>query len=678
MSNSERPSDSPNPDSGDSDRLAQQARAAADQAIELARLAQEQAKLARELNAQAAQQSGQPLPEVPALDLPEVGSASNVPRPGARSTHPAQPPVANVRADAQPQAEAVFPDANLVSEPKAAFSGAESEQGGAVRGRRKKGRNRSRRSVRDRINTWRKQQTPTEAAPAKVKIRVKKGEEQQQREEGVVPFFTQNWNSMAISGGVLAVALFVLTFLVFEVRSEELLNTVMASFSEIEAVVEEEIPVEEPLEEPGEQQEEEVEEPVEEPEPEEEPEPVEEPAEAAEEEAAEPETPEVTISEEATNAVADPTDSLAETIATEGSRSESARAAMLKKYGGTAASESAVQHSLDWFSRFQRRDGSWSCNAIGKCANAGDNENAMGATSYVLLAYLGAGQTHREGKYKRIVKAGLEYLLRNAQARPAGADFRGLDCREHDNFYVQGAAALALCELFAMTRDRKLRTPAERAIQFIVKAQDPQGGGWRYAPREPGSTSATGVQLLALKSAKSAGFRVPPNVFKGISHYLDTVRSDGQSGKYGYRVEANRYSGSSTAIALLCRMYLGWGKDNEELARGVEVLDKRGPYDNLYYCYYATQVMHHWGGEEWERWNEVMREDLIRTQVSAEGTPEYGSWTPRDQTVASVGGGRLFMTCLATMTLEVYYRYLPLYEELEQGKSDESSNQVKR
>ena len=71
--------------------------------------------------------------------------------------------------------------------------------------------------------------------------------------------------------------------------------------------------------------------------------------------------------------------------------------------------------------------------------------------------------------------------------------------------------------------------------------------------------------------------------------------------------------------------------------------------------------MKHWGGEEWERWNEYMREDLVKTQVSVEG-PEFGSWTPRIKGGSDVAGGRLFITCLATMTLEVYYRYLPLYD----------------
>ena len=72
--------------------------------------------------------------------------------------------------------------------------------------------------------------------------------------------------------------------------------------------------------------------------------------------------------------------------------------------------------------------------------------------------------------------------------------------------------------------------------------------------------------------------------------------------------------------------------------------------------------MRHWGGDEWDRWNDVMREDLVRTQIT--DGPEAGSWTPRDKGVPSAAGGRLFSTCLGTLTLEVYYRYLPLFDEV--------------
>jgi hypothetical protein len=111
-------------------------------------------------------------------------------------------------------------------------------------------------------------------------------------------------------------------------------------------------------------------------------------------------------------------------------------------------------------------------------------------------------------------------------------------------------------------------------------------------------------------------------------------------------------------------MYLGWGREDGDLRAGVTLIDRKGPYDNLYYCYFATQVMRNWGGQEWQRWNERMRDDLVGWQ-ERDGEAK-GSWAPRDRSDYSVSGGRLLTTCLAALTLEVYYRYQPLLPELDE------------
>ena len=116
---------------------------------------------------------------------------------------------------------------------------------------------------------------------------------------------------------------------------------------------------------------------------------------------------------------------------------------------------------------------------------------------------------------------------------------------------------------------------------------------------------------------------------------------------------------ATTAVGLLCRMYLGWKRDNPHLKNGVEYLSKVGPSpSDMYYNYYATQVMHHWGEEEWVKWNNVMREMLVKRQIR-EGHAA-GSWPPSGG--HSAVGGRLLETCLSAMTLEVYYRHLPIYD----------------
>jgi len=194
-------------------------------------------------------------------------------------------------------------------------------------------------------------------------------------------------------------------------------------------------------------------------------------------------------------------------------------------------------------------------------------------------------------------------------------------------------------------------------------------GGWRYAPAferskpEVSDTSVVGWQLMALKSAQAADVKINSRIFRGVNTFLDLAsREDGA--EYGYLPKtaerAARPRPSMTAVGLLCRMYLGWDEKNENLARGVEYLAKRGPNPNdSYYNYYATQVLHHWGGDKWEAWNAVQRDQLVNTQEK--GGEFSGSWKPggvhNDR-----AGGRLWVTCLSVMTLEVYYRHLPLYE----------------
>jgi hypothetical protein len=107
-------------------------------------------------------------------------------------------------------------------------------------------------------------------------------------------------------------------------------------------------------------------------------------------------------------------------------------------------------------------------------------------------------------------------------------------------------------------------------------------------------------------------------------------------------------------------MYLGWKKENPALERGTKWLGDRGPSNNMYYNYYATQVMHHVEGGLWENWNSVMRDQLVQSQ--AKKGHETGSWYVAGDRHGD-RGGRLYSTAMATMVLEVYYRHLPIYRK---------------
>ncbi len=83
---------------------------------------------------------------------------------------------------------------------------------------------------------------------------------------------------------------------------------------------------------------------------------------------------------------------------------------------------------------------------------------------------------------------------------------------------------------------------------------------------------------------------------------------------------------------------------------------------NTYYWYYATQVMFHMGGEHWLKWNQRLHPLLINSQI-VDGE-NAGSWHPRNPVPDRWGAqaGRLYVTTMNLLSLEIYYRHLPLYD----------------
>ena len=335
-----------------------------------------------------------------------------------------------------------------------------------------------------------------------------------------------------------------------------------------------------------------------------------------------------------------------------GGRAPGTRERLLINGGGTKDSEAAVVEGLRWLKRNQAPDGRWLLD--GNFKDRG-TANDIAGTAFGLLPLLGAGKTHKAGKdndYDKPVEKALLYLLRK-QDRKTG-NFGG-------GMYAHGLATIAMCEAYGLTQDPALRRPAQMAVNFIVRAQH-SGGGWRYTPGQAGDTSVVGWQVMALKSAQMAGLDVPEVTMRKAQLYLERVCDPANEG-YGYVGPGS--TPTMSAVGLLCRQYLqAWGPQNLRLIKGIDNNIKRyppGTMQNMYYFYYATQVMHHFGGSAWTDWNTKMRDTLVKTQDKSNG-PDRGSWSsvgePAPQGPA---GGRLMQTSLSLLTLEVYYRHLPLY-----------------
>ncbi len=345
------------------------------------------------------------------------------------------------------------------------------------------------------------------------------------------------------------------------------------------------------------------------------------------------------------------------------------------KRGGSSASEEAVARALEWLATHQQPNGSWDldgyqnqCPAGNKCSGTGSqNRDDCAVTGLVLLTFLGAGNTHMNGAYSTHVERGIDWLL--AQEKSNG------DLRGTGRMYSQGIATLALSEALGMTSDPKLRDPVARAVQFIVAAQNQSTGGWRYLPGQYGDTSIFGWQLMALKSAALAGVSVPEPTWQKARVWLTLVGS-GRHGGLACYVPGEPATPAMTAEALACRVFLGDSTESPTLREAADYLMQNIPrpiptnphhgFSGLYYWYYGTVASFQMGGTHWQRWNASLRDMLIEQQVR-EGHAT-GSWDPvRNTDPWCAEGGRVYCTAMATLCLEVYYRFLPLQSVSTQG-----------
>ena len=233
------------------------------------------------------------------------------------------------------------------------------------------------------------------------------------------------------------------------------------------------------------------------------------------------------------------------------------------------------------------------------------------------------------------------------------------EVRTNQQLYTQAMCTIALCELFGMTDDYQYRDAAQKAVDYCVKIQSPEGG-WRYEPGIDSDMSVTGWFVMALQSARMAGLDVP-------SPTLDARERVPRRGRPRRRqplrlpraATARRSRSPPKACSAACTSAgnattRGCKTASSYLLENLPVWDEQ----NVYYWYYATQVMHHVEDSPWRVWNEEMRKLLPEKQVRR--GRERGSWDP-DGDRWGGDGGRLYVTCLSLYMLEVYYRHLPLY-----------------
>jgi hypothetical protein len=397
-----------------------------------------------------------------------------------------------------------------------------------------------------------------------------------------------------------------------------------------------------------------------------------------------------------------------------GSRSGGGKKRALGQFGGTKASENAVDAALRWFKKHQEPDGRWdprtyqgNCTENPKCEPATIKENwsrsDFGATGLVALSYLGAGYDQRmPSKYREVMRRCIDNLVKNQQADGWWPDNHG------GSAYTIALCTMALSEAYAMSGDAALKAPVERGLGAILAAQvrdkDQYPLGWTYK-LPPGydngkeflnanrcDASITPWMAMALKSARAAGLDVKdgmdgvarwlelawkysnPDWQKLVDPYKDEATIyydfDYPTGKFPYGgalEESGLQVGRLSSAGALCAIFTGKKQGDIMLETllnyGMKHQFPTSYAPNFYYFYYNSLAMFQAGGERWAKWNPAMRDLLVKHQRVGDGCFD-GSWDTGPgipgQRSYTEPWSRVLSTAFGCLTLEVYYRYLPV------------------
>ncbi len=344
-----------------------------------------------------------------------------------------------------------------------------------------------------------------------------------------------------------------------------------------------------------------------------------------------------------------------------------------------SASPQAIGAALDWLSNHQAPDGHWDCAGFtaqckdASCAGAGSSTNDIGVTGLALLCFLGAGETHEQGIHAVTVKKGLSYL-RSAQDSDG---CYGKRVGQH-YMYNHACAALAMIEAYGMTNNRVFEEPAQRGVNFILRAQNPYSA-WRYAfpPDGDNDTSVTGWMVMALKSAQMSSLVIDKNSFMSAMNWI-TEATDPVTGRTGYSERGSspsrlnetmhqfpaERSEAMTAVGMVVRCFAQSDARNTDpmLDKGAKLLVDKLPTWNtttgdidFYYWYFGTLAMLQVDGPRWDKWRAALETASGGHQRSAASQCAAGSWDALDPWSSS--GGRVYATALNCLSMETCLRY---------------------
>lgn len=336
--------------------------------------------------------------------------------------------------------------------------------------------------------------------------------------------------------------------------------------------------------------------------------------------------------------------------------SKADRMSRLAKAGGTPQCEDAVVKALRYLQKRQNKDGSW------------DQQYRVAMTGFALLAYLGHCETPLSPEFGDTVTSAIVYLV-NVSTRHKGK--MGTNFGERHWPYEHAVATYALAEAYTFSNQVGLQIPnldeaVQNSVQWIINNQH-KSGGWDYSYSENskrgGDLSITAWHLQALKAAGATrldfrNFRTC--VSNGTRFVTDTQN---RNGGFGYMRDKKPVGSAKgyftlTGAGVLC-LQQHRSFSNSSARRGVAYLSKHTRFDyrkgpaNLYEHYYNGQAIMNHGGESWKKYNKLFRDQVLKAQG------KDGSWPSPKDPGPGWNNSVTYRTALATLILEVYYRFLP-------------------
>lgn len=338
--------------------------------------------------------------------------------------------------------------------------------------------------------------------------------------------------------------------------------------------------------------------------------------------------------------------------------------------------ESCVDKALAWLSTQQLSDGSFTTKPVAQPA----------VTSLCVLAFLSRGHQPGRGPYGAQLNRAIDYVidcqmedgLLSFVAPEPGFTLRGAS---YTGSYDHAIAGLMLGEVFGHVsgeRSKRVKKALQKALQYTraLQMRDKpylnDRGGWRYIghqnpPNDADSDlSVTGWQLMFLRSARNAEFKVPQEWIDAAMDYVHrTWNPDRRMFHYEISAaQANRYTRGLAASAILSLSLGGHHNAPEVLAGGEWLLEHPfrsypeqvgGVSDRFFYAtYYCSQAAAQLGGRYWAGIYPPIAGVLLHLQKSDGSFPL--------ETYSDSQFGPDYSTAMAVLSLTPAYQILPVYQ----------------